>query len=93
MGVRVPAYRGPWVGRLRGAAVGGSVLVSGVSGPRCARSDEASWLSVWENDPRGWAGGWGHVPLSRTAKYYERESRQEVCVAGAEDPRTQWALL
>lgn len=56
------------MGLLRGAAFGGSVLVSGISGPRCARSDEALWLSVWENGWRGWAGGWGpcHYPVQQS---------------------------
>lgn len=42
------ALAGPGAGRLRGAAFGVCVPASGISGPRCARSDEASWMSVWE---------------------------------------------
>ena len=59
----------PGLGRLRGAAFGGSVIVCGVSGPRCALSDEASWLSVRENGLEGGGsvgGGKCHSPVRLT---------------------------
>lgn len=41
-------FESPRTGGSGGGLSGAQLFGSGVSGPRRSRSDEASWLSVWE---------------------------------------------